>query len=67
MTVILSEEIISGRPLQRVLISQLDTWLAAETVRRRLHGWGVAGLVRQLPGQPAVAMVTPASAAPVVP
>ncbi len=60
MVVELQEEILDGRPLKRVLIGQLDTWMAAETVRRRLHGWGIAGLVRQVPGQPTLAVASPA-------
>ena len=60
LAVELKEEVIDGRPLKRVLISQLDTWMAAETVRRRLHGWGITGLVRQVPGQPTLAVASPA-------
>ncbi|WP_151086526.1 septal ring lytic transglycosylase RlpA family protein [Hymenobacter baengnokdamensis] len=41
-------EVIDGRTLSRVIIGQLDSWLAAETVRRNLQLWGVAGLVRQV-------------------
>ncbi|QKG54015.1 SPOR domain-containing protein [Hymenobacter sp. BRD67] len=41
-------EVIDGRTLNRVIIGQLDSWLAAETVRRNLQLWGLAGLVRQV-------------------
>jgi rare lipoprotein A len=52
------------QPTNRVVISQLDSWMAAETVRRNLKLWGIIGLVRhQLPDvapQPAaVASATP--------
>ncbi|MDJ0364320.1 septal ring lytic transglycosylase RlpA family protein [Hymenobacter sp. H14-R3] len=40
---------VAGRPLNRVVVGQLDSWLAAETVRRNLQLWGIAGLVCQLP------------------
>ena len=40
---------VNGRPLNRVVIGQLDSWLAAETVRRNLQLWGIAGLVYQVP------------------
>lgn len=41
---------LGTQPASRVVINQLDSWLAAETVRRNLQVWGVAGLVRpQLP------------------
>jgi rare lipoprotein A len=40
---------VAGRPVNRVVVSQLDSWLAAETVRRNLQLWGIAGLVYQLP------------------
>jgi rare lipoprotein A len=56
----LTQEMTDGQPRNRVLIGQLDTWLAAETVRRRLQMWGVASLVRQVPVQPAVAVSTTA-------
>ncbi|RZL12213.1 MAG: SPOR domain-containing protein [Hymenobacter sp.] len=46
---------VSGRPLNRVVVGQLDSWLAAETVRRNLQLWGIAGVVSQLPAdQPAI-------------
>lgn len=63
LTVELQDELVENRAVKRVLISQLDTWLAAEAVRRRLHNWGIAGLVRQVPGQPTVAIVSPVVAA----
>lgn len=50
--------LVEGRPASRVVVSQLDSWLAAETVRRNLQLWGIAGLVCQLP-----ATSTPAAAA----
>jgi rare lipoprotein A len=62
LAVEIQEEILDGRSLQRVLISQLDTWLAAEAVRRRLHSKGVASLVRQVPNQTVVAVALPVSA-----
>jgi rare lipoprotein A len=40
---------VAGRPVSRVVVGQLDSWLAAETVRRNLQLWGIAGLVYQLP------------------
>ena len=51
LPVMVSSEVINGRPLNRVVIGQLDNWLAAETVRRNLQLWGIAGLVRQLPAE----------------
>lgn len=51
----LREELVEGQALTRVLIGQLDSWLAAETVRRRLQAQRIASLVRQLPAQPVVA------------
>jgi rare lipoprotein A len=51
----LREEIVEGQALTRVLIGQLDSWLAAEAVRRRLQAKSIASLVRQLPSQPVVA------------
>jgi rare lipoprotein A len=59
----LREEIVEGQALTRVLIGQLDSWLAAETVRRRLQAKSIASLVRQLPSQP---VVTAAVAGPPV-
>lgn len=40
---------VAGHPVSRVVVGQLDSWLAAETVRRNLQLWGIAGLVCQLP------------------
>lgn len=40
---------VAGRPVSRVVVGQLDSWLAAETVRRNLRMWGITGLVCQLP------------------
>ena len=40
---------VAGRPVSRVVVNQLDSWLAAEKVRRNLQLWGIAGLVYQLP------------------
>jgi rare lipoprotein A len=40
---------VAGRPVSRVVVGQLASWLAAETVRRNLQLWGIAGLVYQLP------------------
>ena len=42
-----------GQPRYRLLIGQLDSWLAAETVRRHLQLWGVVGQVQALPPAPA--------------
>jgi rare lipoprotein A len=60
----LREELVEGQALTRVLIGQLDSWLAAEAVRRRLQAKSIAGLVRQLPSQPVVAAVAGPPAAP---
>jgi rare lipoprotein A len=46
---------VNGRPVSRVVVGQLDSWLAAETVRRNLQLWGLAALVCQLPAGPTVA------------
>ena len=46
-----------GAPANRVFISQLDGWLAAETARRRLQTWGATDVVRQVPAPPVVAAV----------
>jgi rare lipoprotein A len=67
LAVELSEETIAGKTLQRVLIGQLDSWLAAEAVRRRLQASGLAGLVRQLPGQPALAVNEAVAGPPIIP
>lgn len=62
LAVEVTQEMTDGQLQNRVLISQLDTWLVAETVRRRLQMWGVTSLVRQAPAQPAEAMSTAALA-----
>jgi len=67
LAVELSEEVIEGKTLKRVLVGQLDSWLAAETVRRRLQAKGVASLVRQLPGQPVLAVNDAVAGPPVIP
>ena len=41
--------------------------LAAEAVRRRLQASGLAGLVRQLPGQPALAVNEAVAGPPIIP
>jgi rare lipoprotein A len=54
---------VDGRSLSRVVVGQLDSWLAAETVRRNLQLWGITGLVCQLPaGQTVASAAQPASA-----
>jgi rare lipoprotein A len=55
--VAISQDVIDNKQLNRVVISQLDSWLAAESIRRRLQVWGITSLVRQLPAQPVVAVV----------
>ncbi|MGI4862538.1 MAG: septal ring lytic transglycosylase RlpA family protein [Janthinobacterium lividum] len=67
LSVALSQEVIDGHLLNRVLVSQLDSWLAAETVRRRLQAKGVAGLVRKIIEQPQLALVTPPAGPPAAP
>jgi rare lipoprotein A len=67
LAVTLSEEIIAGKTVNRVLVGQLDSWLAAETVRRRLQAKGVASLVRQLPGQPELAVNEVGAGPPIIP
>lgn len=42
---------VAGRPLNRVVVGQLDSWLAAETVRRNLQLGGIATLVSQMPAE----------------
>lgn len=64
LTVELATEVLAGREMNRVVVSQLDSWLAAETVRRRLQLWGIASLVRQLPAEQAAASTTLAAVAP---
>lgn len=49
--------LIEGKPASRVLIGQLDSWLAAETVRRHLQASGIVGLVKQLPASPKAELV----------
>jgi len=58
---------VAGRSLNRVVIGQLDNWLAAETVRRNLQLWGVTGLVLPAAGNdpaPAYESVASIAAAP---
>jgi len=64
LTVEIKQELLAGQQVSRVLISQLNTWLAAETVQRRLQSWGVTGIVRQLPSQSVLAATTTPIAAP---
>lgn len=64
LAVEMTHETLGGQQQHYVLISQLETWLAAETVRRRLQSWGVVGLVRQLPSQATIALATSSAAAP---
>jgi rare lipoprotein A len=45
----------NGHPASRVVVGQLDSWLAAETVRRNLQLWGMAALVCQVPATPTAA------------
>lgn len=59
---------IGKQRTNQVIISQLASWLAAETVRRNLQLWGIVGLVRrqlpdQLPQPAAVASAAPSFAA----
>jgi rare lipoprotein A len=66
LTVDIKQEVLAGQEISRVLIGQLDTWMAAETVQRRLQSWGVTGVVRQLPSESTLASATTAAvAAPV--
>ena len=46
---------VDSHPFSRVVVGQLDSWLAAETVRRNLRLWGITGLVCQLPTDQAAA------------
>jgi rare lipoprotein A len=48
---------VNGRPASRIVVGQLDSWLAAETVRRNLQLWGVAALVCQLPAGATLASI----------
>ena len=65
LTVEIKQEMLVGQQVSRVLIGQLDTWLAAETVQRRLQSWGVTGVVRQLPSEAVLASSNASVAAPV--
>jgi len=56
--------IISKKSSYRVIIKQLQSWLAAETVRRNLQLWGMAGLVQTMAGEPAVASALAQAAPP---
>ncbi|WP_198172581.1 septal ring lytic transglycosylase RlpA family protein [Hymenobacter ginkgonis] len=40
---------VDGQLRNRVVVGQLDSWLAAETVRRNLQLWGITGIISQLP------------------
>ncbi|MGI4759972.1 MAG: septal ring lytic transglycosylase RlpA family protein [Janthinobacterium lividum] len=53
---------VNGQPVSRVVVGQLDSWLAAETVRRNLQLWGLVALVCQVPGGPTVASAAKAAA-----
>ncbi len=57
LAITLTQDAINDKNLNRVVIGQLDSWLAAETIRRRLQVWGITSLVRQLPAQSVVAAV----------
>ena len=57
LAIALTQEAINDKNVNRVVIGQLDSWLAAETIRRRLQVWGITSLVRQLPAQPVVAAI----------
>jgi rare lipoprotein A len=60
----IKQELLTGQQVSRVFINQLDTWLAAETVQRRLQSWGVTGVVRQLPSEAVLASSPTAIAVP---
>ena len=45
--------VLQGQPNNQVIIGQLSSWLAAETVRRNLQVWGVHGQVRPHLPEPA--------------
>jgi len=64
LTVEIKQELLAGQPVNRVIIGQLDTWLAAETVQRRLQSWGVTGVVRQLPNEAMLVSATAPATAP---
>jgi rare lipoprotein A len=53
---------VNGHPASRVVVGQLDSWLAAETVRRNLQLWGLAALVCQVPAGATVASAEPVAA-----
>jgi rare lipoprotein A len=57
---------VDGRSFSRVVVGQLDSWLAAETVRRNLRLWGITGLVCQLPAGQASPAEKPAATALVI-
>ena len=57
----LTEQINNDKRFTQVLISQLDSWLAAEAVQRRLQFWGIVCAVRQQPGPAAVVALDAAS------
>lgn len=54
---------IDGQLRNRVLVGQLDNWLAAETVRRNLQLWGITGIVSQLPTPAATSTIASTLAA----
>ncbi len=58
-------KVISQKTSYRVIIKQLQSWLAAETVRRNLQLWGMAGLVQTMAGEPAVASTLAQTMTPV--
>jgi len=64
LTVEIKQELLASQPVNRVIIGQLDTWLAAETVQRRLQSWGVTGVVRQLPNEAMLVSATAPATAP---
>ena len=55
---------VDGRSLSRVVVGQLDSWMAAETVRRNLQLWGITSLVRTQPAPAADTSATALAAAP---
>lgn len=55
---------VDGRSLNRVVVGQLASWMAAETVRRNLQLWGITGLVRTQPALAADTSATALAAAP---
>ena len=54
--------LMQGKPVNRVLIGQLDSWLAAETVRRHLQASGIVGLIKQVPSPKADVVAQDATA-----